>query len=305
MCQPFLIHALLHYLQSQDQDQDQSHGYGLIDTTALTYGTIAFSTALYWYFQERFACLDCFHPYLLTWSKQFAYPRSALGDTSVFGYCIRTIGLIPIAAFAFAGVCNGFLKNFPRIRLTFWADDAARPQRGLAQIHSQVYYIGIYGMLQVLALTSFMAAVVLVLDPFIRLSGSMLHQRALETVINAPLQLLTTSGTGAVTNYFSQDITINDNELPMTLANVLLDIFGVIGSTVLIASSSPWLGLTYPAMIFILWFIQRFYLRTSRQLRLSNLETKSPLYALFLDTSRGIATIRALGWTGESIKHNH
>ncbi|KAF4435232.1 multidrug resistance [Fusarium acutatum] len=228
-----------------------------------------------------------------------------LGDTSVFGYYIRTIGLIPILAFTFACVCNGFLNNFPRIWLTFWADDAARPYRGLAQMHSQAYYIGIYGMLQVLALISFMAAVVLVLGPFIRLSGSVLHQRALETVINAPLQLLTTSDTGTITNYFSQDITIIDNELPMAVANVVLDIFGVVGMGVLIASSSPWLGLTYPAMIFILWLIQRFYLRTSRQLRLLDLEAKSPLYTHFLDTSRGIATIRALGWTGKNIKQNH
>ncbi|EXK46342.1 hypothetical protein FOMG_00066 [Fusarium oxysporum f. sp. melonis 26406] len=228
-----------------------------------------------------------------------------LGDTSVFGYYIRTIGLTPIIAFVFACVCNGFLNNFPRIWLTFWADDAARPQRGLVQMHAQAYYIGIYAMLQILALVSFMAAVVLVLGPFIRLSGSVLHQRALETVINAPLQLLTTSDTGTITNYFSQDITIIDNELPMAVANVVLDIFGVIGMGVLIASSSPWLGLTYPAMILILWLIQRFYLRTSRQLRLLDLEAKSPLYTHFLDTSRGIATIRALGWTGENIKHNH
>ncbi|KAK2682127.1 AAA ATPase domain [Fusarium oxysporum f. sp. vasinfectum] len=214
-----------------------------------------------------------------------------LGDTSVFGYYIRTIGLIPIIAFVFACVCNGFLNNFPRIWLTFWADDAARPQRGLVQMHTQAYYIGIYAMLQILALVSFMAAVVLVLGPFIRLSGSVLHQRALETVINAPLQLLTTSDTGTITNYFSQDITIIDNELPMAVANVVLDIFGVIGMGVLIASSSPWLGLSYPAMILILWLIQRFYLRTSRQLRLLDLEAKSPLYTHFLDTSRGIATI--------------
>ncbi|KAL9575830.1 hypothetical protein ACKAV7_000072 [Fusarium commune] len=216
-----------------------------------------------------------------------------LGDTSVFGYYIRTIGLIPIVAFVFACVCNGFLNNFPRIWLTFWADDVARPQRGLVQTHTQAYYIGIYAMLQILALVSFMAAVVLVLGPFIRLSGSVLHQRALETVINAPLQLLTTSDTGTITNYFSQDITIIDNELPMAVANVVLDIFGVIGMGVLIASSSPWLGLTYPAMVLILWLIQRFYLRTSRQLRLLDLEAKSPLYTHFLDTSRGIATIQA------------
>ncbi|KAF4950152.1 hypothetical protein FSARC_13295 [Fusarium sarcochroum] len=228
-----------------------------------------------------------------------------LGDTRVFGYYIRTIGIVPLIAFVFACVCNGFLNNFPRMWLTFWADDAARLQRGLVPIHSQAYYIGIYAMLQALTLMTFMAAVVLVLGPFIRLSGTLLHQRALETVINAPLRLFTTSDTGTITNYFSQDIAIIDNELPMAVVNVVLDIFGVIGMGVLIASSSPWLGLTYPVAILILWLIQRFYLRTSRQLRLLDLEAKSPLYTHFLDTSKGISTIRALGWVQENIKHNH
>ncbi|KAF4337201.1 multidrug resistance [Fusarium beomiforme] len=228
-----------------------------------------------------------------------------LGDRSVFRYYIRTIGVVPLAAFVFACACNGFLNNFPRIWLTFWADDAAQSAKGSVQIHSQAYYIGIYGMLQVLVIISFTAAVVLVLGPFIRLSGSILHQRALETVINVPLQLLTTSDTGTITNYFSQDITIIDNELPMALANVVLDILGVIGMGVLIASSSPWLGLTYPAMIVVLCLIQRFYLRTSWQMRLLDLEAKSPLYTHFLDNSKGITTIRALGWIEDNIRHNH
>ncbi|WZH49537.1 P-loop containing nucleoside triphosphate hydrolase protein [Fusarium acuminatum] len=221
-----------------------------------------------------------------------------LGDTSVFGYYLRTIGIYPLLVFVFACACNGFLNNFPRIWLTFWADDSAG-------IHPQAYYIGIYGMLQVLALLTFMAAAAVVLGPFIRLSGSVLHKRGLETVINAPLRLFTTSDTGTITNYFSQDITIIDNELPMAVVNVVLDIFGVMAMAIIIASSSPWLGLTYPVMILILWFIQRFYLRTSRQLRLLDLEAKSPLYTHFLDTSKGIATIRAFGWTEENIRHNH
>ncbi|KIL92440.1 hypothetical protein FAVG1_04851 [Fusarium avenaceum] len=220
-----------------------------------------------------------------------------LGDTSVFGYYLRTIGIYPLLVFVFACLCNGFLNNFPRIWLTFWADDSAG-------VHPQAYYIGIYGMLQVLTLLTFMAAAALVLGPFIRLSGSVLHKRALETVINAPLRLFTTSDTGTITNYFSQDITIIDNELPMAVVNVVLDIFGVVGMAIIIASSSPWLGLTYPVMILILWLIQRFYLRTSRQLRLLDLEAKSPLYTHFLDTSKGIATIRAFGWTEENIRHN-
>lgn len=51
-CQPFLIEALLDYLQDP-QTASKNADYGLVGATALTYGGIAISTALYWYFQER------------------------------------------------------------------------------------------------------------------------------------------------------------------------------------------------------------------------------------------------------------
>lgn len=42
--------------------------------------------------------------------------------------------------------------------------------------------------------------------------------------------------------------------------------------------------------------IQKFYLRTSRQMRHLDLEAKSPLYRLFTETADGAVTIRAFGW---------
>lgn len=42
--------------------------------------------------------------------------------------------------------------------------------------------------------------------------------------------------------------------------------------------------------------IQRLYLRTSRQVRLLDIEAKAPVYLHFLETTSGAATIRAFGW---------
>ncbi|TQS32379.1 hypothetical protein Golomagni_07304, partial [Golovinomyces magnicellulatus] len=53
------------------------------------------------------------------------------------------------------------------------------------------------------------------------------------------------------------------------------------------------------------FFLQRFYLRTSRQLRLLDLEAKSPLYTNFIDTIKGVATYRAFGWTEGAIEQNN
>jgi ATP-binding cassette subfamily C (CFTR/MRP) protein 1 len=54
--------------------------------------------------------------------------------------------------------------------------------------------------------------------------------------------------------------------------------------------------LTAPVVAFILYRIQHFYLRTSRQMRLLDLEAKSPVYQHFTETVEGLATIRAFGW---------
>lgn len=50
------------------------------------------------------------------------------------------------------------------------------------------------------------------------------------------------------------------------------------------------------SMIFV-YALQKFYLRTSRQLRLLDLETKAPLYDHFLELAQGVTTIRAFGWS--------
>lgn len=56
-----------------------------------------------------------------------------------------------------------------------------------------------------------------------------------------------------------------------------------------LAVSIPILGVT-------LFVVQRYYLRTSRQVRLLDIEAKAPLYKHFIETVSGVTTIRAFGW---------
>lgn len=224
-----------------------------------------------------------------------------LGDSSVYRYYFAAVGKGALLLFIGSGVAFGFLSNFPRVWLSYWAEDTAR---GADAKHSQAYYIGIYGMLEGLCVCAFMVTVFTVVRAIIRQTGTVLHEQTLETVVNAPLQFFTTTDTGLVTNYFSQDLNLIDTDLPISLINLSLDLTSVVGMAAVLASSSPWLALSYPALFGVLWIIQKFYLRTSRQMRLLDLEAKSPLYSHFLDTVKGIATIRAFGWEKESVAHN-
>ena len=72
-----------------------------------------------------------------------------------------------------------------------------------------------------------------------------------------------------------------------------------IAEAALISSGAGLVAVTIPPTVVILYVLQKFYLRTSRQLRFLDLEAKAPLYTQFTETLDGLHTIRAFGWEGE------
>lgn len=64
----------------------------------------------------------------------------------------------------------------------------------------------------------------------------------------------------------------------------------------IIGAASKYAAISFPLILAALYFIQKYYLRTSRQLRFMDLEAKAPLYSQFTECLTGLATIRAFGW---------
>lgn len=56
-----------------------------------------------------------------------------------------------------------------------------------------------------------------------------------------------------------------------------LQVFQAIGQAAVMLTSSGFFAISYPFLGILLYIVQKFYLRTSRQLRLLDLEAKSPL----------------------------
>jgi ATP-binding cassette subfamily C (CFTR/MRP) protein 1 len=68
---------------------------------------------------------------------------------------------------------------------------------------------------------------------------------------------------------------------------------------------SGYIAAVIPLLVGVIYCIQKFYLRTSRQLRLLDLEHKSPVYSFFTETIEGLATIRAFKWNRTFIERFH
>nr|XP_036577471.1 ABC multidrug transporter [Colletotrichum truncatum]KAF6784469.1 ABC multidrug transporter [Colletotrichum truncatum] len=224
-----------------------------------------------------------------------------VGDFSVYKYWFGTMSKPVIAAFLFWNCGYGATYAFPTVWLKFWSEDITSPH----PTHSWSYYMGIYTLFEFLCLFCLGMAVITCLRPMIFQSGGELHKHALRTLIGAPLRYLTVTDAGTMTGLFAQDITLIDGELPMSFINFCLGFFTSLGMAAVILTSSPWMGISYPLLVGLLILVQMFYLRTSRQLRLLDLETKSPLYSHFMDTLKGLATLRAMGFISADISVNN
>ncbi|KAG7413765.1 ABC transporter atnG [Fusarium oxysporum f. sp. rapae] len=59
-----------------------------------------------------------------------------------------------------------------------------------------------------------------------------------------------------------------------------------------------------PICVLVVYVVQRVYLRTSRQLRLLQLESQSAVYSSFLESVEGVVSIRSFGWVKHAENNN-
>lgn len=98
-------------------------------------------------------------------------------------------------------------------------------------------------------------------------------------------------------NRFSQDLQIIDMELPLAFIGTAISSLMLIAQCVVIVVESPWTGFAVLGLVIVLVVILRIYLKTTRRLRLLDIELKSPVLSLLIESIDGLATVRAFGWT--------
>lgn len=192
-----------------------------------------------------------------------------LGDWKVYKHYINSMNKLHLLVMLIACTLIAAGMRLPTVWITFWAADSLK--------RPDSFYLGIFGAMSAMILVGVFIGGYITFIPMTIDVGRELHRRALWTVMHAPLRLFTDTDTGTITNLFSQDTTIIDSQLSMYLLNFAFNVAATIGSGIVIALASPYLAISYPVLVAIGYCVQLFYLRTSRQLRLLDLEAKSPL----------------------------
>ncbi len=225
-----------------------------------------------------------------TESKEFEANKRT-GDLAIYAYYAKSVGWFAVVTFVVAMCAYVFCISFPQIWLGWWANaNAQRPNQKLG------YYLGIYAVLGVMGLVSLIISCWQIIITMVPQSGGNFHHRLLKTVLAAPMNFFSTTDTGVTLNRFSQDLQLVDMDLPLSALNFVAAFILCVAQIILIGVSSVYAAISFPVCFLFVYLIQKFYLRTSRQLRFLDLEAKSPLYSQFSETIAGLTTIRAFGW---------
>ena len=200
------------------------------------------------------------------------------GDLAAYKQYLSVFGRLPLTLFIVLSLISASCTNFSIIWLKIWSEYST--QHPLDKTKN-LFYLGIYATIQILGLISVSLAITTTNIILVKRTGKAFHLQALRTLMSAPLHLFSKFPPGVFLSRFAQDLNIVDTELELHFADLGFCVAISIGMAVIIATASPYVAVLYPVLVMALYLLQHFYLRTSRQLRFLDLETKSPLlYAI-------------------------
>ncbi|NXH09840.1 MRP3 protein, partial [Bucco capensis] len=120
-----------------------------------------------------------------------------------------------------------------------------------------------------------------------------LHAALLENKLHTPQSFYDTTPIGRIINRFSKDIYVIDEVIPPTILMFLGTFFTSLSTMVVIIASTPLFAVVVVPLAILYFFVQRFYVATSRQLKRLESVSRSPVYSHFSETVSGASVIRA------------
>ncbi|OSS45373.1 hypothetical protein B5807_10249 [Epicoccum nigrum] len=120
-----------------------------------------------------------------------------------------------------------------------------------------------------------------------------LHERMAFAIFRSPMSFFETTPAGRILNRFSSDIYKVDEVLARTFNMLFVNSARAVFTLVVISAGTPIFVTVILPLGALYLYIQRYYLRTSRELKRLDSVSRSPIYAHFQESLSGMSTIRA------------
>ncbi|CAL8104328.1 unnamed protein product [Orchesella dallaii] len=120
-----------------------------------------------------------------------------------------------------------------------------------------------------------------------------MHNRMFTSLVRAPPKFFDDNPSGRVMNRFTKDLGSMDELLPPTFFDMIIIFVNVAGVFVLIIISNYYAIVPTVIVLFILAFVQRYYVATARDVKRIEGVTKSPIFTHSSASFQGLTTIRS------------
>nr|XP_055221299.1 multidrug resistance-associated protein 1 isoform X6 [Gorilla gorilla gorilla] len=207
---------------------------------------------------------------------------------SVYWDYMKAIGLFISFLSIFLFMCNHVSALASNYWLSLWTDD---PIVNGTQEHTKVR-LSVYGALgisQGIAVFGYSMAVSIGGI----LASRCLHVDLLHSILRSPMSFFERTPSGNLVNRFSKELDTVDSMIPEVIKMFMGSLFNVIGACIVILLATPIAAIIIPPLGLIYFFVQRFYVASSRQLKRLESVSRSPVYSHFSETLLGVSVIRA------------
>ncbi|KAJ5642801.1 hypothetical protein N7490_006801 [Penicillium lividum] len=215
------------------------------------------------------------------------------GSWEVYKYYTRSAGPWTTMIFVASFILSISLSTFSTLWIQWWSESNAKDPNGKIG-----WYLGFYTAFTVISILSYSLGWFVLYIHIMNNTALTLHTDLLKATLKAPWRFFQTTDVGTLTNRFSQDMDLIDMKLPLWVMYTVGSATRAIMSLILLCAVGKYMAVTFPFLMATLVIVQLVYLRTSRQVRLLDIEAKAPLYAHFVSTIDGITSMRAFGWQG-------
>lgn len=209
-----------------------------------------------------------------------------LGDLSLYSFYVQACGTNLFMYWILLVAISCVWTKMPNIFVSIW----------LAKDPSNNTFFAGYAALGGTGVLFGMFMLFIFMFKLVPASAANLHWMLVDTVVKATLPFLSATDSGSILNRFGQDMTLVNQSLPRAVSQTAIRLFTVIIDLVLIVAGAKYAAAAIPLLLLVLYVVQKYYLRTSRQMRHLDLEAKAPLFTQLTETASGSEHIRAFRW---------
>ncbi|XP_007257299.3 ATP-binding cassette sub-family C member 3 isoform X1 [Astyanax mexicanus] len=178
------------------------------------------------------------------------------------------------------------------IWLSQWTNDSRDSVTAQEKVHMRV---GVYASLGITQGVLILANCLLCRAYSMLKAAHATHLTMLHAVLRAPQAFFEATPSGRLLNRFSKDVDTIDSLIPDNI-DIWMRTFWYTVNVLLVCSAlTPMFLIVIVPLMMFYWWVQRFYVATSRQLKRLESVSRSPIYSHFSETITGTSVIRAYG----------